>query len=259
MGECSSSEPRAHEARRSTASEVYASLLMRECESNAFRSSNVPTTACASTNWIAGSNVKRFDSASATSSEITGSFAEIGDLLFLTSFKICSFDATKFFSAALSNSEDRGATLTYCFSTTSTSSLKYGSASCSICTRRSQASFRSESEKLSGSFPASTNSSSSSAIRSRRNFTSVAATSRSSLLTVGRSYMLRILLVRTLLICSATSLLTSLPLFSISDRTSLYAFHAVSPISTSTSSTDPLTFSTNLTITQPSSATFEDT
>ena len=136
MGECSSSEPRAHEARRSTASEVYASLLMRECESNAFRSSNVPTTACASTNWIAGSNVKRFDSASATSSEITGSFAEIGDLLFLTSFKICSFDATKFFSAALPNSEDRGATLTYCFSTTSTSSLKYGSASCSISSRR---------------------------------------------------------------------------------------------------------------------------
>ena len=92
--ECSPSNPRAHETRRSTASEVYASLLMRECESNAFRSSNVPTTACASTNWIAGLNVKRFDrfdSASATSSEITDPFAELRSLISATTLSRISF------------------------------------------------------------------------------------------------------------------------------------------------------------------------
>ena len=157
MGECSSSEPQAHDTRRSTACGVSAALLTFEDASSLRSSSNTPTTARVGTNLIAGSNVKRkrFDSASATSSEITDPFAEISNLptpattlsvisftsfltssslalLFLTSFKICSFDANKSFSAALKNSEDRNTTLTYCFSTTSTSSLKYGSASCSI-------------------------------------------------------------------------------------------------------------------------------
>ena len=258
MGECSSSEPRAHDTRRSTASEVYASLLRFKGASSLRGSSNTPTTARVGTTFfVSGARSPHLNSASATSSEITGSFAEIGDLLFLTSFKICSFDANKSFSAALSNSEDRGATLTYCFSTTSTSSLKYGSASCSISSWRSQARFRSKSEKLSGFSTASINSLSSLVILSRRDFASLATTSRSSLLTVGRSYMLRILLVRTLLICSATSLLTSLPLFLISDRTSLHAFSAVSPASTS--SPAPLAFSRNLPRAQLSSATFEDT
>ena len=87
MGECSSSEPQAHDTRRSTASEVYASLLTFEGASSLRGSSNTPTTACASTNLIAGSSVKRFDrfdSASATSSKITGSFAGIGSKLLIS-------------------------------------------------------------------------------------------------------------------------------------------------------------------------------
>lgn len=94
MGECSSSEPQAHDTRRSTACGVSAALLTFEGASPFRGSSNTPTTACASTNWIAGLNVKRFyrfDSASATSSEITDPFAELRSLISATTLSRISF------------------------------------------------------------------------------------------------------------------------------------------------------------------------
>ena len=101
--ECSPSNPRAHEARRSTACGVSATLLTFKGASSLRSSSNTPTTARASTNWIAGSNVKRFDrfdSASATSSEITDPFAEIRNLLSIPATTLSGISFTSFLTSS---------------------------------------------------------------------------------------------------------------------------------------------------------------
>ena len=80
MGECSSYEPRAHEARRSTACGVSAALLTFEGASSLRSSSNTPTTARAGTTFVSGARSPLLNSVSATSSEITDPFAGISNL-----------------------------------------------------------------------------------------------------------------------------------------------------------------------------------
>ena len=67
--ECSPSNPRAHEARRSTACGVSAALLTFEGASSLRSSSNTPTTARAGTTSVSGARFPRFDRASAISSD----------------------------------------------------------------------------------------------------------------------------------------------------------------------------------------------
>ena len=69
MGECSSSEPRAHDTRRSTACGVSAALFTRAGLSFPSGASNAPTMARVGTTSVSGARFPRFDRASAISSD----------------------------------------------------------------------------------------------------------------------------------------------------------------------------------------------